>query len=108
MELEPVVMGPPAYGSPDPETANQTLLPLVDNSMVTAEEGTTSEDYAAGAEAGAGAEITENYDEHSKEELQAEADRRGLEIEGSGKEGNVLKDDLIEALEDDDEEKAAS
>lgn len=36
VELEPVVMGPPAYGSPDPATAENTLLPLVDDPHHTA------------------------------------------------------------------------
>lgn len=37
----------------------------------------------------------------SKDELQAEADRQGLEVEGSGADGNVLKEDLIDALAED-------
>lgn len=31
-------------------------------------------------------------------ELQAEAERRGLEVQGTGKDGNVLKSDLVNAL----------
>lgn len=38
----------------------------------------------------------------TKDELQAEADERGLEVEGSGANGNVTKADLIAALEADD------
>lgn len=34
----------------------------------------------------------------SLDELQAEADRRGLTVEGTGKDGNVLKADLVKAL----------
>lgn len=43
------------------------------------------------------------YSGQSVEELQAEADKRGLEVEGTGKNGNVLKGDLVAALEQDDE-----
>lgn len=43
-----------------------------------------------------------SYDDQSVDELQAEADRRGLEVEGTGKDGNVLKADLIAALTDDE------
>jgi hypothetical protein len=43
--------------------------------------------------------ITGDYDEHSVEELQGEAARRGLTVEGTGKDGNVLKGDLVAALE---------
>jgi hypothetical protein len=43
--------------------------------------------------------ITGDYDRHSAEELQGEADRRGLTVEGTGKDGNVLKSDLVAALE---------
>lgn len=46
--------------------------------------------------------ITGDYGSHKADELQAEADRRGLSIEGTGAGGNVLKDDLVKALEADD------
>lgn len=42
------------------------------------------------------------YEGQTVDELQAEADRRGLEVEGTGKDGNVLKGDLVAALEADD------
>jgi hypothetical protein len=43
--------------------------------------------------------ITGDYDSRHADELQAEANRRGLTVEGTGKDGNVLKSDLVEALE---------
>jgi hypothetical protein len=46
--------------------------------------------------------ITGDYESHKKDDLQAEADRRGLEVEGTGADGAVVKDDLVEALEADD------
>jgi hypothetical protein len=36
------------------------------------------------------------------EDLQAEADRRGLEVTGTGSGGNVVKGDLVKALRADD------
>lgn len=42
----------------------------------------------------------------TKDELQAEADKRGLEVEGTGKDGAVVKADLVKALEADDAENA--
>lgn len=47
-------------------------------------------------------EITGDYESHLKDDLQGEADRRGLEVEGTGADGNVVKDDLVAALEADD------
>lgn len=44
----------------------------------------------------------EGYAAQTKAELAAEAEERGLTIEGTGADGNVLKDDLIAALEADD------
>lgn len=38
------------------------------------------------------------YDGMKPEELQAEADARQLSVEGTGKDGNVLKADLVTAL----------
>lgn len=42
----------------------------------------------------------------SKDELQAEAEKRGLTVEGSGANGNVVKADLIAALQKNDAEGA--
>lgn len=39
-----------------------------------------------------------SYEDQSKDELQAEADRRELTVEGSGSGGNVTKADLVAAL----------
>lgn len=50
-------------------------------------------------DAGALERDTDSYAAKSPEELQAEADRRGLNVEGTGKDGNVLKADLVAALE---------
>ena len=38
------------------------------------------------------------YDAMKPEELKAEADQRQVSVEGTGKDGNVLKSDLVAAL----------
>lgn len=43
MDIKPTVMGPPAFGSPDPETVNAYLAPVVDHPRV----ASFSEDYGA-------------------------------------------------------------
>lgn len=45
-----------------------------------------------------------DYESMPVEDLQAEADRRDLEVEGTGSGGNVLKKDLVDALKADDEQ----
>lgn len=55
-------------------------------------------------DAGSGSSSSSSsYASQSVEELQAEVDKRGLAVEGTGKDGNVLKRDLVAALEQDDE-----
>lgn len=46
--------------------------------------------------------VTGGYDAMSATDLQAEADSRGLSVIGSGSGGNVLKKDLVSALQADD------
>ena len=50
----------------------------------------------------------DDYDEWTKAELEAEANKRGLTVEGTGKNGNVLVSDLLTALRNDDREAAES
>lgn len=52
------------------------------------------------------ADADKTYGEMTVKELQAEADERGLTVEGSGANGNVLQEDLLTALKADDEAKA--
>lgn len=47
-----------------------------------------------------------DYSKMTPAELQGEADKRELEVEGSGANGNVVKADLVSALEADDAENA--
>ena len=48
------------------------------------------------------ADTTTGYAGQGADELKAEAEKRGLEVEGTGANGNVLKADLVAALEADD------
>lgn len=50
----------------------------------------------------ADSDASEGYDAQTVDELEAEASRRGIEVTGTGKDGNVLKKDLVAALEADD------
>jgi hypothetical protein len=52
--------------------------------------------------AGRGEPASDNYDDLDKEALEAEAEGRDLTVEGTGKDGNVLVDDLRKALRADD------
>ncbi len=44
----------------------------------------------------------DDYESQTKAELQEEADKRGLEVKGTGSDGAVLKDDLVKALKKSD------
>jgi hypothetical protein len=53
-------------------------------------------------EAGTTVVESRDYSDMPVDELQAEVDRRGLEVTGTGKDGNVVKADLVKALQDSD------
>jgi hypothetical protein len=55
-----------------------------------------------GTSTGVAPDSPADYESMSVEDLKAEADRRGLTAEGTGKDGNVLKTDLVKALQADD------
>lgn len=63
---------------------------------------------AAKTEAPAGGSTSgdKGYAGQTPDELKTEAESRGLTVEGTGKDGNVLKGDLVAALEADDASKA--
>ena len=78
----------------DPEDHLWTLL-----------EGSESPRAAAVADDG---DDEDSYGKMSAEDLQSEVDSRGIEVEGTGANGNVLKRDLIAALEADDNNEVSS
>jgi hypothetical protein len=45
-----------------------------------------------------------DYDSRHVDDLAGEVAARGLDVKGTGKDGNVLKADLVKALEDNDKE----
>lgn len=93
MDLEPVVMGAGAYGSPDPVTNENVLLPAVDDPH--------SIGAGAAADAAKARNAEQGYKALSPDELKAEVERREISMpdEGSGKDGNLVKADYVAALE---------
>lgn len=53
-----------------------------------------------------GEPVSGDYDGETMHALEQEAERRGLEVEGTGANGNVKKGDLVSALKADDEKEA--
>lgn len=112
MEMKPVVLGPPSYGSPDPSTNSLHMLPVEDV------EDRVSDDYAQSVREATvlGTETThpgepdsvtsdldrdisgKNYDSMKVEELKELASER--EIEGRSE---MNKKELVAALEAYDE-----
>lgn len=43
-----------------------------------------------------------DYDDWKVDDLKTEVEKRGLDVEGSGQDGRVVKDDLVDALKADD------
>jgi hypothetical protein len=104
-EVKPTVMGPPAYGSPDPATGAARLAPVVDHPL----KASLSEDYGAdvwdesnqestGIDGGGASEIDE--DEMKLDELKDEAEKRGLAKSGT-------KAELADRIREYDEAQAA-
>jgi hypothetical protein len=127
------IVGPPAYGSPDPVTSAGKLLPLRDHPLrsdalpeghparIADDYGADhTEDYVMPGESSAPVvpklldlntqqsetdemQEVESYDEVKKDVLLAEAENRGLTVSKS-----MTKSEIIEALEADDRESAES
>jgi len=94
MDMVPVVMGPPQYGSPDPLTAAGQLMPIVDHPLA----DQISEDYASDEqeilEASTEAEEGEENATAGAKEI-AEAEGVTLsDVEGTGAGGRVTKADV--------------
>lgn len=83
-ELEPVLVGVGAYGSPDPRTSESVMLPLTDDPM------TTQSVRTAGSTGGT---MVPDFNEMNKDELVAAA--ATAEIEGHE---DMSKEELQDAL----------
>lgn len=109
-ELQEVVLGPPAFGSPDPRTLGHVMNPASGEQSNAAPE--VSDDYAGGkplfskvssaheedTTSDSGSEPEKNWKKgDSKADLLAEAQSRGLDVTEEN-----TKDEIVEALEDDD------
>lgn len=90
MDMRPQIVGPPAYGSPNPETAGGRLVPLHEHPLKDKLSDDYGGDHLAGADLGQGS-VT--LDEMSVANLRALAKERG--IEGTGK---LNKSELIAVL----------
>lgn len=135
MEMQPVVMGPPPFGSPDPVTSAGRLLPIEDHPLAAENLGeghpaAISEDYGADArglthpasatshplspdasdyeiDAAGGRTMRESQDEvDATESARDLAKENGVdlrEVEGTGADGRVTKQDVENHLSDNDE-----
>ncbi len=95
MEMKPVIVGPPQYGSPNPETAAGRLVPLEEHPLRELPEGhpaAISPDFGKESVAAAAAEEV-NATEAAKE-LAADNDVNLAEVEGTGENGRVTKADV--------------
>ena len=115
MDLTPAVVGPPAYGSPDPTTTAGKLVPVEDHPLA----DDISEDFGADVEgqtvapgetgpvrsdlerdtAGEGVKAPQDYEEQSATQLRDLAKQRGI----TGYSG-LNKDDLIALHEEYDQD----
>lgn len=116
MEMRPVIVGPPGYGSPDPLTSQGRLTAL---EMHPLRETHINEDYGAGYGANLTAQETlapspgpgtgedETEDEvdatDGAEEFAAENDVDLADVEGTGKDGRVTKADVEKFVSDRDQ-----
>lgn len=108
-EIEPVIMGPPGYGSPDPETSAGKLVPLSEHPL----KDQIDEDYGKGYEtltvetdpvtgeplAGTGDGDDVNATDGAKELAEAE----GVDLNdvvGTGDNGRITKADVEQYLAD--------
>jgi hypothetical protein len=97
---ERTVLACPPFSSPDPSTDAKKMLPLSDGTSAhqSALEAANVRD-AAKVEA---APPEEGYSSLGMKELKNLAEERDLEIEGTGKNGAIKKDDYVKALNEDD------
>lgn len=97
MDLASVTFGPPAYGSPDPETSSVTLMPLEQYP-----EGAISEDYATQPEATEDGDAEgDSFNATSGAVELANAEGVDLaQVQGTGDGGRITKADVEAYLDE--------
>jgi hypothetical protein len=102
MEMEPVILAPPGYGSPDPVTQEGLMVPVEDSPVELAEDyGTnvtvSSQEAAENENKDAGVEADGDEDRPATSATRAEWDDYARS-KGVNPDEYSSKDDLIEAL----------
>lgn len=102
-QLRPIIVGPPAYTSPDPNTMAGRLVDVDEHPL----KDDLADDYGATIAARETIDLREatddetpNYGKMKKAKLVREAERRGLDVSG------LTKEEVIDALQANDEENA--
>lgn len=98
---EPIILGPGPFSSPDPATEGYRQIPIDDG-----EGAADAADRAAAEEEGEGEDG--GYEDMTVDQLHEEAEKRGVEVEGTGANGNKVKADYVKALTAADEVDAAN
>jgi hypothetical protein len=93
MEMKPVILGPPGYGSPDPATQNATMVAVEDHAL------DLNPEFGAEVKAASGsaADVEASDGKPSKSASRAEWDEYAVS-QGFDPEEYASKEELIEAL----------
>jgi hypothetical protein len=109
MEMEPVVLGTPPFSSPDPETDGIRMLPLEDGTSAVEGEVLPEQPLMLPPE-GAGIplqEVQENVEPMKLNDLKTLAEDRGIAVARAEGEGAVRKEDYVQAVVQDEQQRAA-
>jgi hypothetical protein len=108
MEMEPVTLGTPPFSSPDPMTDGIRMLPLEDGTS--AVEGEVLPEQPLMLPVGAGIplqEVQENVEPVKLNDLKTLAEDRGIAVARAEGEGAVRKEDYVQAVVQDEQQRAA-
>jgi pyruvate/2-oxoglutarate dehydrogenase complex dihydrolipoamide acyltransferase (E2) component len=112
MDLAPVVFGPPAYGSPDPETSQSRLMPLEQHplnpeNLPEGHPAAISEDYGEpGTSAVEGDVEASNAEANATQGAIDLANENSVDlrdVQGTGEDGRVTKPDVENYLAEQEE-----
>jgi pyruvate/2-oxoglutarate dehydrogenase complex dihydrolipoamide acyltransferase (E2) component len=113
MDLKPVVVGPPGYGSPDPSTQEGRLVPLDQHPRkddISDDYAADLEDHVVSVDASGSANVVDDPSGSEEEEnatdgaveLALEEDVDLSEVKGTGDGGRVTKADVQKFVDDRD------